>query len=124
VVAQAEPIEEAAAGSIAEFALAVRHAAAWGKVDSLAPVMVNDFSFGLAAQRDRAAALTAWDWENHRTLDQLPRLLDEGLVEIAPDFWVAPPAYAAAPGYQGLRAGFKRNPETGRWEWLFLVAGD
>jgi hypothetical protein len=124
VVADPLPVAEAATRSPAEFALALRDAAAWGKVEELVPVMVEDFTFGFSAQRDRAAALTAWDWENFRTLDLLPRLLDSGIVEIEPGFWVAPLAYAQAPGYQGLRTGFRKNARTGRWEWLFLVQAD
>lgn len=123
VVFEVRDPDEAATLTLAEFALAVRHAAAWGEVPSLAPVMTTDFTFGFEAQRDRAAALTAWQWENFRTVDQLPRLLDGGLVEIDTGFWVAPAEYAARPGYTGLRLGFRRNPESGRWEWLFLVRG-
>ena len=29
----------------------------------------------------------------------------------------------AAPGYTGLRLGFRRNAASGQWEWLFLVRG-
>lgn len=123
VAAPTTPVD-AATGSAAEFALALRHAAAWGKVDSLAPVMVSDFTFGFSAQRDRAAALTAWGWENYRTLDQLPAVLDRGLTEIAGGLWVAPPEYAAAPNHTGVRTGFRRNSDTGRWEWLFLVGSE
>lgn len=124
VVAEPLPVVEAATRSLAEFALAIRDATAWGRVEELAPVMVEDFTFGFSAQRDRAAALTAWDWENFRTLDLVPRLLDGGMVEIEPGFWVAPLAYAEAPGYQGLRLGFRRSAQTGRWEWLFLVQAE
>jgi hypothetical protein len=123
VVAEPLPPMEAAGRSLAEFALAVRHAAAWGEVATLVPVMASDFTFGFSSQRDRNAAMTAWQWENFRDVDQVPRLLDAGLVSIAEDFWVAPAAYAENPGYTGLRLGFRRSPETGRWEWLFLVRG-
>lgn len=115
---------ESAVGSLADFALAIRDAAAWRRVESLPPVMASDFTFGFSAQRDRGVTITAWEWENFRNLDQVPRLLDAGLVRIDDDFWVAPADYAERPGYQGLRLGFKRNPTTGRWEWLFLVRGE
>ena len=119
----AAPVQ-AADGTISDFALAVREAAAWRRVEELLPVMAADFTFGFAAQRDRALAPRAWEWEEYRGLDQVPRLIDEGLVSIGRDFWVAPAAYAEAPGYDGLRVGFRRNPETDRWEWLFLVKGE
>lgn len=115
---------EAVQGTIAEFALAVREAAAWRRVEELVPVMAADFTFGFSAQRDRALAPRAWEWEGYRSLDQVPRLIDEGLVSIGQDFWVAPVAYAERPGYTGLRLGFRRDPETGGWEWLFLVRGE
>lgn len=124
VVVEPRTPQEAAAGSIAEFALAVRDAAAWRRIEDLTPVMASDFTFGFSAQRDRAITLTAWEWERFRNLDQVPRLLDEGMVEIETDFWVAPVEYAGTPGYQGLRLGFRRSAETGRWEWLFLVRGE
>lgn len=122
VVYEPQAPVEAAEGTLAEFALAIRDAAAWRRIDSLAVVMAPDFTFGLAAQRDRAITITAWEREKFRDLDQLPRLLDEGLVQIGPDFWVAPREYAEQPGYQGLRLGFQR--EEGRWMWLFLVRGE
>lgn len=115
---------EAATGTLAEFALAIRDAAAWRRIDSLTVVMVPDFTFGLGAQRDRAITVTAWERESFRELDQVPRLLDAGLVEIGPDFWVAPKQYAEQPGYQGLRVGFQRDPADGQWKWLFLVRGE
>lgn len=115
---------EAASRSLAEFALAVRDAAAWRRVADLVPVMASDFTFGFSAQRDRVITLTAWEWEGFRNLDQVPRLLDEGMVQIDDDFWVAPEEYANQPGYQGLRVGFRRSAESGRWEWLFLVRGE
>ena len=124
LVYEASTPAEAAAGTIAEFALAVRDAAAWQRVESLTPVMASDFTFGFSAQRDRGITMTAWARENFRDLDQVPRLLDEGLVQIDDGFWVAPAEYADRPGYQGLRLGFRRNGETGRWEWLFLVRGE
>jgi hypothetical protein len=124
VVVEATAPAEAADASLAEFALAVRDAAAWRRIDSLPGVMASDFTFGLSAQRDRGVTTTAWEWENFRNLDQVPRLLDEGLVQIGEDFWVAPAEYAARPGYQGLRLGFRRNAATGLWEWLFLVRGE
>lgn len=124
VVYEVHAPAEAATGSLAEFALAIRDAAAWRRIDSLSVVMVEDFTFGLSSQRDRGIALIAWERESYRNLDQVPRLLDAGLVQIGKDFWVAPEPYALQPGYQGLRLGFERNASTGRWEWLFLVKGD
>lgn len=124
VIWEAVAPAEAADGPLAEFALAIRDAAAWRRIDSLTPIMASDFTFGFSAQRDRGVTMTAWAWENFRNLDQVPRLLDEGLVEIDEDFWVAPAEYAERPGYQGLRLGFRRNGETERWEWLFLVRGE
>lgn len=115
---------EAASGTLAEFALAIREAAAWRRIEQLLPVMAPDFTFGFSAQRDRALTPRAWEWEEYRSLDQVPRLIDEGLVAIGPDFWVAPEEYAERPGYTGLRLGFRRSEESGRWEWLFLVQGE
>lgn len=124
VIWQADTPAAAATGELAGFAIAVRDAAAWRRIDELVPVMVADFTFGFSAQRDRALAPRAWEWEDFRSLDQVPRLIDEGLVRIGTDFWVAPEMYAERPGYTGLRLGFRRSPESGRWEWLFLVRGE
>jgi hypothetical protein len=124
VVWEAASPVEASGGSLSDFALAIRDAAAWRRIDSITPVMASDFTFGFSAQRDRGVTMTAWAWENFRNLDQVPRLIDEGMVQIDQDFWVAPAEYAERPGYQGLRLGFRRSADTGRWEWLFLVRGE
>ena len=54
----------------------------------------------------------------------MPALLDQGLTEIGRELWVAPPEYADAPNHRGLRLGFRRNAESGQWEWLFLVGSE
>lgn len=114
--------ETAAAGTLAEFALAVRHAAARRDLEALRSVMAPDFSFSMIGGHGRDNALEHWRWEDFRTLDRVPALLDSGLSPLH-DFWVAPLEYASVLQFTGLRLGFRRTP-AGRWEWVFLMRGE
>lgn len=120
---------EAARGSVAEFALAVRAAAERRDVEALREVMSPDFSFTFGGAEGRLEALGAWEREGYRSLDRLSALLDRGVVDrwegqpaSADELWVAPPEYLSRPDYLDLRAGFRRV--GGEWRWVFFVGGD
>lgn len=110
-------------GPLAEFALAVRSAAARRDIDALRQVMSPEFTFAFIGPQGREEAIAAWVDEGYATLDVLPALLDRGLATRDQLLWAAPPAHLLEIGYRGLRAGFRRNA-AGEWEWLFLVRGE
>jgi hypothetical protein len=112
--------ELAASGSLAEFALAVREAAARGEVAALRPVMSPEFTFSFVGLQARDDAIAAWRTEDFRGLALIPALLDQGLATRDSALWVAPPAHAQTLDYRGPRLGFRRDGE-GRWEWIFLI---
>jgi hypothetical protein len=119
-----EPVPPAVAAwqELSAFALAVREAARTRDLNALRRVMAADFSFSFIGPQDPEVALAAWTTEQFRTLDQVPGLLDRGLV--TPDDWIwsAPPAFLSDPWYHGVRLGFRRQSD-GRWEWIYLIRG-
>lgn len=121
VVWEAPEPSAAADGSLAEFALAVRTAAADRDVQALRPVMSRRFIHSFGGGEGVLEALLEWDRERYRSLDLLPGLMDGGLATRDGRIWVAPAEFVTDPGYMGLRAGFQRV--GGQWEWLFLVGG-
>ncbi|HET7275998.1 MAG TPA: hypothetical protein VFI91_12590 [Longimicrobiaceae bacterium] len=110
----------AAEEGIAEFALAIREAALRRDLAALRPVIAEDFTYSLTGGEGPESALISWEMERYRSIDYLPRLLDQGLATRDSTLWVAPPEFLQDLTYTGRRAGFKRSPE-GRWEWVFLV---
>lgn len=116
------PPEVAAWGSLAEFALSVREAAAHHDLAALRPVMAPDFSFSFVGPQTPEAAFEVWGWERFATLGRVPALLDGGLTSRDGSIWSAPLAFVREPGHQGLRLGFRQRPD-GRWEWLYLIEG-
>lgn len=114
---------EAAGEGLARFALAVREAARGHDLRGLAPVMAPDFTFSFVGTQGADRALAAWEAELFQTLDEVPALLDQGLVTRDSLLWVAPPEHLEQLEYRGLRLGFRRHPE-GRWEWVFLVRSE
>jgi hypothetical protein len=123
VVFETRSPAEAAHASLAEFALAVRAAAERADTVALAAVMAPDFTFALTGAQGAERARAAWAAGGFRTLSEVPALLDRGLAPVGRGVWAAPPAFAEALGYHGLRTGFRRSA-GGRWEWLFLVRGE
>lgn len=123
VLTEASAPAEAARGTLAEFALAVRDAADRGDLSAVAPVMNADFFASYLGPQSAARALAAWSREGLRTLRRVPDLLDRGLATRDSLLWVAPPEHVETHAYRGLRLGFKRGPH-GRWEWLFLLEGE
>ena len=121
VVHEPLPPGVAAQGDLAEFALAIRHAASERDTDALRQVMDGWFTHSFEGPDGMEAALTTWEREGYRDLDALPFLLDEGLVTEDGEIWVAPRDFLERTGYRGLRTGFRH--EGGRWTWLFLVRG-
>lgn len=113
---------EAAYGSMAEFALAVRDAAERADLLALAPVMAEDFTFSLVGLQGAGRARAAWAADGFEVLSRVPELLDRGLSRAGAGLWVAPPEYLENPAYHGLRIGFRRSA-GGAWQWLFLVRG-
>lgn len=122
VIHEALPIESLSSSTQAELALALRRAAAAHDVDTLYPLMSQDFSFSSLGASGRDLAIASWRSENFRTLDRIPEMLDRGISPLG-DLWVAPPEYATQHEYRPLRLGFRRNA-AGRWEWVFLVRGE
>lgn len=121
VYAAAAP-EAEAAGDLPRFLLAVRNAAVERDVAALRTVMDPEFTFSFGPAGGRLEALAAWQQEGFRSLDELPALLDRGVVSQESRIWVAPPEYLNDTNYLGPRAGFRR--QEGKWVWLFLVRGD
>jgi hypothetical protein len=120
-----EPGEPAAAshGLLAEFALAVRRGAENRDTEALRRIMSRDFTYSLTGPQGREAALVVWEAEGFSSLDQVPRLLDGGLVSRDGTLWAAPAAHLEELGYRGYRLGFRVTPD-GRWEWVFLMRSD
>lgn len=112
----------AAWAEIGDFALAIRAAAARRDFPALRPIMAPDFTFAFIGEQNPDAAFEVWRSEGFRTLDRMIELLDQGVVSRDGRIWSAPPAFVEEFGYQGVRAGFRRD-EAGRWEWLYLVRG-
>jgi hypothetical protein len=121
VVHEPLPPGVAAFGDLAEFVLAVRHAASERDTDALRHVMEGWFTHSLEGPDGVEAALLTWQREGFRDLDALPFLLDGGLATEDGEVWVAPAGFLERTGYPGLRAGFRRDGN--RWTWLFLVRG-
>lgn len=117
-----EPVV-AAYGTLGEFALAVRHAAARGDTAALRHVMAPDFTFSFIGQQGVAQALAGWASDDLSTLSRVPELLDHGVVLGRGGIWAAPPEFLETLGYHGLRLGFRRTV-NGVWEWLFLLRGE
>lgn len=115
--------QEAERGSLAEFALAVRAAAAQRDVGALRPVMAPGFSFAFVGQQGPDEARAAWNAEGYRSLARVPELLDRGLATRDSALWVAPPEHLESLGYRGLRLGFRQDP-SGAWRWVFLIRGE
>jgi hypothetical protein len=84
--------------------------------------MYDRFTFSFGGGGGPANAFNRWRFEGFRTLDQLAPLLDRGLATFDGEIWSAPPEFVTQDGYMGLRAGFRRV--DGRWQWIYLVAGD
>lgn len=116
------PPEVAAWGSLADFALAIREAAANRDLDALRTVMAFDFSSSLVGPQHPDAAFAVWRNEQFASLDRVPSLLAQGLAPLDDGIWAAPLEYVEDLSYRGLRLGFRRSPD-GRWEWLFLIRG-
>lgn len=123
LVYEALPPDSAARLGLAEFALAVREAASQRDQDALSRVMSRDFTFSLDGGGGPLDAFNRWRFQGFRALDNLPPLLDRGLVTRDSTIWSAPPAFVTDVYYQGLRAGFRRGTQD-RWEWIYLVGGD
>lgn len=122
VVVRALPPEVAAWGSLAEFALSIREAAAERDVEALLPAMVDDFSYSFVGVQSPEVAVEVWRSEDFATLDEIPALLDLGLSSVDGRIWAAPPAFTEGLGYRGLRVGFRQRSD-GRWEWLYAIRG-
>lgn len=117
------PAEAAAGEDLAEFVLAVRAAAQRRDVQALRAVMSPRFVHDPDGRDGVVEAFSDWEREQFRRLDRLPFLLDRGVASVpGTQLWAGPPEFATAPGYQDLRAGFRRNAQ-GRWEWSFFVQG-
>ncbi|HUE95215.1 MAG TPA: hypothetical protein VMN39_01060 [Longimicrobiaceae bacterium] len=122
LVYEALPPEVAAWGSLAEFALSLRHAAASRDLEALRPVMPGDFIFSFVGPQTPHDAFAVWRSEDFVNFDRIPDLLDRGFGTIDGRIWAAPPEYADDLNYRGLRLGVRQQPD-GRWEWIFLVRG-
>lgn len=114
--------QEAAGRELAEFALAVRQAAARRDVLGLRSVMARDFTYSFGGGGGPAEALAAWERQGYQPLDRLVAVLDRGLTTREGELWAAPPEHFAQLEYLDYRAGFRRS--GGRWEWIFFVRGD
>ena len=113
----------AAGGELSEFVLAVRAAAQRRDLSALRAVMSPRFVHDPDGRDGIVEAVGDWQAERFRRLDRLPFLLDRGVATVeGTELWAAPPEFATVPGYQELRAGFRRTPQ-GRWEWVFYVQG-
>lgn len=122
VLYEAQSPVQAASGSVAEFALAIRAAAERGDVQALALVMHPEFTFSLVGLQGAERARSAWAADGYEVLERIPELLDGGLAPAGGGLWVAPADFVEETSYSGLRIGFRRSP-GGRWEWVFLVRG-
>src|SRR5690606_36561942 len=76
------PPEVAAWGSLADFALAIREAAANRDLDALRTVMAFDFSSSLVGPQHPDAAFAVWRNEQFASLDRVPSLLAQGLAPL------------------------------------------
>lgn len=123
VVHTPAPPREAAWGTLAEFALALRHAAVTGDTAALAPVMAPEFTFSFVGIQGVPQALAAWGSEGLAGLALVPGLLDRGLAPGPGGVWAAPPEHFETLGYDGVRLGVRRST-NGSWEWLFLISGE
>jgi hypothetical protein len=120
LVTEVLPPEVAAWGTLPEFLLAVRSAAANRDLDYLRPVMVADFTYAFIGIQTPEEAFAFWNAEDYWSLDELAGLLDRGVRTTDGRLWSAPPQFVSDSSYRGARAGFRRRPD-GRWEWVYLI---
>lgn len=120
LVTQAPPPEIAAWGTLPEFLLSIRTAAADRDLSLLRPVMVSDFTYAFVGIQTPDDAFAFWRSESFRSLDELAGLLDRGVQTTDGRIWSAPAAFVSNAAYRGPRAGFRRRPD-GRWEWVYLI---
>jgi hypothetical protein len=113
---------EAAEGELAEFVLAVRKAALERDLAALRPIMFERFTFSFGGGGGPADAFNRWRFEGFRSLDRLPELIDRGVATHDGEVWTAPHDFVTGEEYYGLRAGFRRT--EGKWQWVYLVAGE
>jgi hypothetical protein len=122
IVSDPVPPEIAAWGSLADFALSIREAAAHRDLDALRQVMAFDFTSSLVGPQHPDAAFAVWRDEEFESLDRVPSLLSGGLAPLDGGIWSAPLEFVENVNYRGLRLGFRRAPD-GRWEWIYLIRG-
>jgi hypothetical protein len=122
IIATHLPPEISAWGEFPEFLLSIRDAAAGRDLAALRPVMNPEFMFSFTGRQTPDAALAVWQSEGFRSLDEVPDLLDKGVISEDGRIWSAPPDFLMDPSYQGPRLGFRQRSD-GRWEWLFLIRG-
>ena len=121
VIHQVRAPAEAAGGTLAEFALAVRAATQRRDVEALLPVMAVGFTYSLTRPMSRVDAIAEWRREDLALLGRVPALLDRGLATRDGRTWTAPPDFVTDRAYRGPRTGFQRV--DGRWQWMFFVPG-
>jgi hypothetical protein len=120
VVSTVLPPAEAAQQELADFVLAVREAARLRDYATLRALMSRDFTYSLDDPEGVLEAVAGWQGRRASDLERLPALLDHGLMAMGPGgVWAAPPAFVTQPGYNDLRAGFRRGPAG--WQFIFLV---
>lgn len=122
IVGDPQTPQVASYGTLAEFAHAVRNAAARHDLRSLASVMSPQFSYSFVGVQSPENAFAVWRSEDYRTLEQAAAVLDSGLTTRDGRIWSAPRAFNEEYSYRGLRIGFRKNADD-RWEWIYLISG-
>ena len=101
----------------------LRKAVAAHDMDTLAPMMTQDFAYvlGKTEAEDRKGDGVFKYWDENGLWIELEGILSEKFV-MKGDYMVAPPQFAdASSGYDGYRAGIKRV--NGSWKFAYFVNG-
>ena len=92
-------------------------------VNTLAPMMTEDFAYVLGATpaQDRQGAGVFQYWDENYLWEELDGILSENFVPLE-NFMVAPPQFAdPSLNYDGYRAGIRRV--NGSWKFAYFVNG-
>jgi len=98
------------------FVSRLRKAVAQHDVDTLAPMMTQNFGYRLDPVGEGEGVFQYWDQQN--IWPQLQAVLEQHFV-LKDNFMVAPPTFSTDPNFHGYRAGI--TSVQGSWKFAYFV---